>query len=587
MNDSDVCLSSEINLDDLNRTPSHTMTIDIQKDVAAGLRWRHGKLSSAFSKWRLYIKQQRKTEVVEIRALKLMYLWICRKNFQTWRNRLHNQQRLQALGEKLRLTKHFKLWSFVLDKGLSQRKTFLRFLLIRRSIYERRFLAIWRGVYHLKMKLNTVAKQANAHLMTKALQVFSLLVNRRRETQALISNVVAKHAFYHMKRGFQKWRMSLRYKRLSTELLQRKNYRQLCNRFIFWRSMLIQTEVRQEKRDAIAQITRTLLLRAKFNHWYHNFYKKSKLRHSEAETMKTIQRRHLSVHFSRWISKFRTQEHLQECATNTRNQRAIFILTRSFWKWHDMYSSLRKKYEIASGSAATYNAQRLTRFFEKWKRKARQSRFDRRLTQRATRKLNFFRMRRSFGIWEYYFNIHRENRLSNAKAQKFRALSLKVKAFCSWKDWARNRQAKKSAEEDAIEHYVFRLQQNAMRQWKILHVKTIRRYVMITSVLKAWANRLQIRILREWRRYNEQKKLMRFYTQKSFELYHQRRMSYTLAAFVTAARQIPFIPQSNCNWETSTSDTNCDTVTVTKLTRNKLTKPKRPTFLLLRSHTDM
>ena len=582
MDDSDFSFASHVDLDDLEKTQPQQLDTGAQKEIVAGVHWRHRKLSAIVSKWRLQIKSKQTAHIREVQLLNLVVRSSVKQCFEKWCRRARINQRLHALGEKLRVGRCFSLWNLTLERGLDRRKTFLRFLLIRRSIYQRRFMSTWRTVYNLKLKLGAAAKQADRKLGAVVVKVFMLLIEKRRHEQALSDEVASARAFRMTKVGFERWRVRLFHRRLTSVLTQRRNYRTVYNRFTFWRHMLLVSDVRKERRDAVQSIANKFAMRLMFNRWYRRFDKETALDHSETELVRLCRRRALGKHYTKWVSKFRVQEYLHRCRDEFLTQRTTFLLTKSFAKWHDLYSSLSSKYEAATGSAALYNERHLRRCLHKWSRRCRQSRYDRRMTRRVTRKLRVLRVRRLFGRWEDHFKIHRDHRLKSAKAGKFRMLSLEVKAFLSWKNWSRSRTSKKSAEELADEHYILHLQQTAMRCWKILHVQSIRRYVMITSVLQTWAHRIQRRVIFAWRRYNEQKLLMRFYSQKACQLYHERRMSIAFAAFIATAQQIPFVPNLEDEDPILISDLSDTPLRVSEPTISTLGKPKCPHFLTVR-----
>ena len=173
--------------------------------------------------------------------------------------------------------------------------------------------------------------------------------------------------------------------------------------------------------------------------------------------------------------------------------------------------------------------------------------------------------------------------MKNVAAIKFRVASLKMKAFASFKIHAKQSVLKKNADDSAAEHYVFQLQKRAMRCWRRLHAKTIRRYVMITAVLKNWAHNVQLRQLKKWRQYKDKKRASRAETDSALDIYNQRCLRLAFTGFVFAAQRTSDGTTDFSEEEdllvSNLDDNEPSIIQEHKLTRDTLAAPKRPSFL--------
>jgi hypothetical protein len=123
-----------------------------------------------------------------------------------------------------------------------------------------------------------------------------------------------------------------------------------------------------------------------------------------------------------------------------------------------------------------------------------------------------------------------------------------------------------------------------MFSWRRLGIKTRRRYVMITSVLKLWAHNLQSREFEQWRAYKTMKKERRFARENALKVYGQRCVRLSLTGFILAAQHVPAVEESGSDDELLSSSAVLfeETVPVKlpKMVEPKgLAAPKRPAFL--------
>ena len=591
MDDSEISFSSHVELSDLGATNMQSVKSGSQKEVVGAVYWRHHRLGSCFRAWREVGKMMKEEALRRLKIAQKVSLCAKRRWFGMWQKRHAEQRSLKKLGDKIRAGVLMRLWRQVVSNGFVERKKFMKFLLIRRSIYQHKYIVLWRRILGLKWKYKQISKKANIQLGFKVVKALRIGARRQKYEKEQIGDVKMIRLFYQERACFRHWRMQLRYRRLERMVVESCDGVRQYHAFSVWKRKKQMIDARKRKSDAAESVSRKFALRVMFNRWYTRYYRRCSLLEIEENLKEMRRKQKLGACLAQWISKFNHSGYLSGCERDLLRRRRQIALKKYFGTWHSLYASLAQKYEFACGCAAEYNERRESRSFLLWKTRCAQSVFDRTMMRKAARRLRVFTLRRYLSKWHDKFRVSHDDRVDNAVAVKFRELGLKMKVFCAFKQNVKSCSAKRSADESAAEHYVLQLQRRAMRCWRRLHVKTIRRYVMITAVLKNWAHNVQLRQLQKWKRYTDTKRQLHSQTQEAFGVYRQRCMRLACTGFVLGAPRIPN-PSDEPTFDeeedllaTMLDDNEPSIIQEHKLTQPPLSAPKRPDFLGAASKT--
>ncbi|OHT10672.1 hypothetical protein TRFO_04179 [Tritrichomonas foetus] len=540
--DTDLQFASHVELSDLGNSQmlaSQKISATSQKqEIAASVNNRHRILSSVFREWRKASKQQK---IDKVKKLAFKRFFVKKKiifNFNKWKDRFSDFQRLHVLGDSLLIVKHFQLWKKIIDQQFEERKRFMRFLLKRRTIYEHQFFYEWKRSMSLVKKYKNAAKQNNKEIFVKALKAFRINILQNRQQQNLEESVVYVREKFLKINFFAKWKQKLRYKRLERTVIKRRLYQLQRKCFEKWTLQKKNNDRIKRKFRAVRSLSKKCMKRRMFNKWYSKYVIKDEMNNKIHEMNKMIRRRNYEIYFMKWLSKFNEKNYLSSSEQALQDAIKDIRLRRYFGRWHSIFDIIQRRNSRINKSESELRKRKLSRLFMHWRSQFAIQNFEKIMLRKAYRVMRVFYRKVYWNKWQISLKIHSEERLLNDSANQFRNLSLKLKAFNRIKIYYENQKLKQHKELIAQAHYVIHLERSAMISWKLSHRQTKRRFLMVSSVLRAWAYNVQKKRFDQWYSYIKRKKQKKLDIIEALEIHKRRSVSFALTSFVMSTKSM-------------------------------------------------
>lgn len=541
--DSDISFESHIELGDLGNSQllstQKLVTTSQNNEIAASVNDRHRILNQVFNGWRNAIKQIKidkfnKMTFQRYFSKKKIYYF-----FNRWKDHYLLFQNLHNLGQNILVTKHFQYWNNVVNQKFEERKRFMRFLLKRRSIYERIFFKEWKRSMGLARRYYVVGKQSDSKLCHQAISAFRIQIRKKHKQENLELLVKGIHEKYTKIACIFKWKQRIRLIHLMRLYTKSHNYQ---IKRIFFEKWFLQKKKKDRisrKYKTVQKISRKYLRRLFFSRWNAKYISKVDIEEKTISLAKLIQKRSFEIYFMKWLSRFNTNNYLSTSEKALKNLLRDIIIRRYFCKWHSKYDIIHRKYLNIEVCEEEMRIRKLSRLFMEMRSQYAIRNFEKVMSRKAHRRLDIFLKRIFWEKWKISLKLHIENRSLIECANNFRILSLKLKAFNRIKIYYRNKQMRQQQMLVAQAHYVYHLEISAMIAWKLLHRQTKRRFLMVSSVLKVWAHNLQKKKFKKWLEYTNQKKKQKRDILEAIEIHKRRNVSMAITSFVLATKSLP------------------------------------------------
>ena len=540
--DTDISLASHIELSDFATTHDikleNISSIPGNNEIVASVKNRNRLLNSFFFQWRNFVKQQKANNMKKISYKKFATKKQITYYFKVWKGKFSIFQKLHMLGDSLYVVKHFSLWKRLIEQQFDERKRFMKFLLVRRSLYEKKFFSEWKRSLSLVKRYKAVGKKDDQSIQYKVIRAFRINIQKKKQIQNFQLIVQDNNLKFLQIAFFRRWRKQLKTIRLGY-FMSKKHFSRMKG--VYFDKWILQ----KRKRDRISRQIKAIVIlhnklvkRKYFEILFRKYIKKDEAR-NKLEMINRMKRKIVfEKFFSKWLSRFNSNNYLSSSEQALREFLYLIRVRRYFVRWHSYYNRIQNRNIKIESSLKKFQYKKLAKLFMKWRSRYAFHNFEIVMLKKAHRRLGKLYKKNTWRKWVISLRKHLEEREMNQSATKFRNISLQLKAFNRIKIFWNKQKYKESKRYKAQAQYILHLERAALISWKLMHIKTKRRFFMITSVLKSWAYNVQKKSFLQWLKYVRHKKQEKIDILNAVDTYKRRSVSLAITCFVMATKSL-------------------------------------------------
>ena len=514
-----------------------------RKEIVAETFRNHKLLQSFFDSWIKFTHEEREMNVRDLIFQRKQNMIMMRKFFNKMRDKHEINEKLSEIGLKLRITKHFMMWKRITDEESLRREKFLRFLLARRNIYERIYFKEWINAYNKGIKAINNMQKVEQNLLQKAFNCLRYNVRMNREERDNENQVEMVRSLYLQKRQFDMWKYSMKLRRLKNTCIRKLRFVKLEIYFDIWLSRKQKRDKQQNKVTNIFAFVREHRMRTALYKWIDKYNEHMDVKMRASKVFKKRKKKVFDKFFYLWINQFNVVNYLHKKEEQIILMRIKLNKRKYFGIWLSKYHQITHRNEFFDAAEEEFILWKENRIFYIWKSNFYFAKYTRIKANRLKRKLNKSKLQRAFAKWSLSFHQHMKERFNEEQANKYRDLSLKLKAFSRIKAYNNEIRLLKNKIYRARKYRYEKLKRKAMASWVYNHNVIYRRCFLVTSVLKSWAEASKKKRFDAWRKYALDQKQKRFDEIQVFQTYKERNFQFAMTCFIVGSRLRPKITQ--------------------------------------------
>lgn len=587
----DVSFSSHINLDDLGLSLEKSFPINQERndEIKADYFYNHKRLNIFFKYWRKYVDYSNDIQKKGLVVLGKHNKNIVSSYFYKWKDQFEKFEKLFEIGAKVQVTQHFRIWCNYIRELSADRTKMLKFILIRRKIYESSFFNRWLECMELRVKVKQKNAYINFNILQKYFKGFKELIKLKRYRKIQIRAVQRSTQIISMKRAFASWSYHIRLRRLEC-LLKRRLFTVYIG--IFFDKWINVIEIRNKREKAakkILEIREKHLLLRYLNKWELKVDKKTYTNQKEIKLLKIVSKKYYDMFFYKWVSNFNKCCYYSSLAESVREIHKHIQFGLFFNKWYSKFYEIKIQDKTLKKCLRRFKRWKQNIFFYRWKSKFYSDKVMRLKVRRTHKKLSLSRVNRLFQHWfnKYKEKVDEESKLK--AAERFRKLSLMLKGLNRMKLFRDISFKEKAYNKAAYKYHELRLKHKILKSWTIYHRKVAKYTIMVVTVLKLWSKRLMNKTLSNWRMYINDKKRRKTQYNDTYNEYYRTKFHFLLSGFIVGSKLL-----YHDNMRTGDkADSSIDNLSITddelrsepgfehiKETEDSLIQPRLPLFLI-------